>query len=246
MKGDPTKIPLRPELVQTLQDWQVLLQRIDSRPMSVLELLPKEPWCIGYCGACGFGAGGVWISGTKDIIPIVWRIPFPPDVEKRLVSTNNPNGDITNSNLEMAGVLFQWLILEQAAPIKLEHAIIGIFCDNTPTVSWARCLHSSKSKIAGHLLRALAIRQHAHRTSPLLTISIAGEQNNMADVASRSFREKPFTSSHQPFATSFTNLFPLPQQTSWTECRLEEKLTSCVTSCLHGEQLQMALWLKIP
>jgi hypothetical protein len=246
MKGDPTEIPLTPELVQTLQDWRVLLQQIDSRPTSVLELMPKEPWYIGYCDACGFGAGGVWISGTKDIIPIVWRIPFPPDVEKRLVSTNNPNGDITNSDLEMAGVLFQWLILEQVAPIKLEHANIGIFCDNTPTVAWARRLHSSKSKIAGHLLRALAIRQHAHRTSPLLTISIAGEQNNMADVASRSFREKPFTSSHQPFATSFTNLFPLPQQTSWTECRLEEKLTSRVTSCLRGEQLQMALWLKIP
>jgi hypothetical protein len=108
MKGDPTQIPLTPALVKMLQDWQVLHQQIDSRPMSVLELTPKEPWYIlRYCDACGFGAGGVWISGTKDSIPIVWRIPFPPDVEKQIVSTNNPNRDITNSDLKMAGVLFQ-------------------------------------------------------------------------------------------------------------------------------------------
>jgi hypothetical protein len=82
--------------------------------------------------------------------------------------------------------------------------------------------------------------------SPLLTICIAGEQNNMADVTLRSFHKQPFTSAHQPFAQSSTNLFLLPHQTSWMECCLEEELTSCVASCLHGEQLQMALWLKIP
>jgi hypothetical protein len=79
---------------------------------------------------------------------------FPTDVGKRLVTTNNPSSDITNSNLEMAGVLFRWLILEQVEPIKLQHANTGIFCNNKPTVLWVCKLHSSKSKVAGPLLQA--------------------------------------------------------------------------------------------
>jgi hypothetical protein len=57
---------------------------------------------------------------------------FPTDVRKRLVTTNNPNSDITNSDLEMAGVLFQWLILEQVEPIKLQHANKGISATTHP------------------------------------------------------------------------------------------------------------------
>jgi hypothetical protein len=246
MKGDPESIHINDSLRQTLKDWVVLLRRIASRPTSVLELTPGPPAFIGYVDASGFGAGGVWISGTEFIQPTVWRLSFPEDIEKRLVSTSNPDGDITNSDLEMAGVLLQWLVLEQIATTSLEHKHIGIFSDNTPTVAWATRLHSSKSKIAGHLLRALAVRQHAHRASPLLTISIAGEENDMADVASRSFRHKSFTNSNQPFAKIFNSLFPLDQQRCWTECHLTEKLSSRVTSCLRGKPLDMALWLQIP
>jgi hypothetical protein len=246
MKNDPDTIKITPELKQALQDWITILRRIGSRPTSVLELTPGPPAYIGYVDASGFGAGGVWISGTHNITPTVWRIPFPPDVEKRLVSDSNPTGDITNSDLEMAGVLLQWLILEQITTESLQHKHVGIFSDNTPTVAWASRLHSSKSKIAGHLLRALAIRQHINRVSPLTTISIAGEDNNMADIASRSFRKQPFTTSHLPFSQLFTNLFPLPQQACWKECLLAEKLRWRVISCLRGEPLIMASWLKIP
>jgi hypothetical protein len=246
MKGDPDPIAISPSLKQALQDWIIILRRIASRPTSVLELHPGPPAFLGYVDASGFGAGGVWISGTEHIPPTVWRMPFPPDVESRLVSHSNPKGDITNSDLEMAGVLLQWLVLEQIAPASLEHKHIGIFSDNTPTVAWATRLHSSKSKVAGHLLRALAIRQHAHRASPLLTISIAGEDNNMADVASRSFRHNTFLTSNSTFSQTFTSLFPLPQQHCWKECHLAEKLCSRVISCLRGEPLRMASWLQIP
>jgi hypothetical protein len=246
MKHSVDPIPIKPALKQALEDWQIILKRIGARPTSVLELTPGPPAYIGYVDASGFGAGGVWISGTHSIQATVWRMPFPEDIESRLVSMSNPKGDITNSDLEMAGVLLQWLVLEQIAPEPLAHKHIGIFSDNTPTVAWATKLTSSKSIIAAHLVRALAIRQHVNRASPLTTLSIAGEENDMADIASRSFRRQPFLSSHMSFAKTFTSLFPLPQQACWTECRLAEKLRWRVISCLRGKPLTMASWLKIP
>jgi hypothetical protein len=246
MKNDPPEIQITPNLKQALQDWLTIITRVNSRPTSVLELTPGPPAYVGYVDACGFGAGGVWISGTKTIKHTVWRTPFPSDIEARIVSDKNPTGDITNSDLEMAGVLLQWLILEQCAPTALAHTHVGIFCDNTPTVAWTSRLHSSKSKTAGFLLRALAVRQHVNRVSPLTTISIAGENNQMADVASRSFRLPKFTNSTSSFANSFTTQFPLSQPDSWTECPLDARLRSRVISCLRGDQLEMASWLKIP
>jgi hypothetical protein len=175
MKGDPDPIVISPLLKQALQDWIIILRKIASRSTLVLELHPGPPAFLGYVDVSGFGAGGVWISGTDHMHPIVWRMPFPSDIENRLVSHSNPTGDITNSDLEMAGVLLQWLVLEQVAPASLEHKHIGIFSDNMPTVAWATCLHSSRSKVAGHLLHALAIHQHAHRASPFSLYQLPGK-----------------------------------------------------------------------
>jgi hypothetical protein len=62
-------------------------------------------------------------------------------------------GDISNSDLEMAGLLVQWIVIEPLVDMKFEHA--GAWCDNTPTISWATKLSSSKSMVAACLTRAL-------------------------------------------------------------------------------------------
>ena len=38
---------------------------------------------------------------------IAWRVPYPQDVVDRLVTYKNPGGDINNSDLELAGGVFQ-------------------------------------------------------------------------------------------------------------------------------------------
>jgi hypothetical protein len=243
MRESPEHIPITPILRSSLTDWIALVHQMSTRPTSVLELVPNTPNFIGYVDASGFGAGGVWLQGTTHIQPHVWRLPFPQDITDRLVSFKNKSGDITNSDLEMAGVLLQWLVLEHISPCSLKFAHVGIYSDNTPTVAWATRLTSSSSSIAGHLLRALALRQHIHQTSPLLTVSIKGHSNKMADVASRSFRDNSFKS--KPFLTTFSHQFPLPQNTCWKEFRLPEKWSSRVISCLRGKALPMASWTKI-
>ena len=139
-------------LAQCLHDWVTLLQHISSRPTHVLELVHKPSTYIGYVDACGFGAGGVWFSGSSSLKPTVWRITFPKFVIANLVSSKNPQGFITNSDLEMAGLLCQWLVLECIAPQSLQYATAGMFSDNTPTVAWANKLSTSTSTIASYLL----------------------------------------------------------------------------------------------
>ena len=100
--------------------------------------------------------------------------------------------------------------------MNLRHQRIGAFCDNTPTVSWAAKLASKRFKVARGLLRALALRQRVQRSSPLITLSIAGVDNVMADVSSRSFCGgggwARANLSDDDFLLRFNSQFPLPQK----------------------------------
>ena len=245
MRSSPPTITMDGYLAQCLYDWITLLQSISSRPTSVLELVQKPSTYIGYVDACGFGAGGVWFSGTSPLKPTVWRILFPKFVIANLVSSKNPTGFITNSDLEMAGLLCQWLVLECIAPASLQHATAGMFSDNTPTVTWANKLSTSTSTLASYLLRALAIRLHVHKANAL-TAHEAGKTNTMADVTSRSSRLKSYTTTKNSFLSLFSSQFPLPQGQCWTEFRLPSKWHSRVMSCLLGKPLPMAQWTTLP
>ena len=65
--------------------------------------------------------------------PVVWRVEIPADISARLVSWENPNGDLSISDLEMAAYLVQYIVLEYV--VTLRHKSVGIFSDNTPTVA---------------------------------------------------------------------------------------------------------------
>jgi hypothetical protein len=58
---------------------------------------------------------------------------------------------------------------------------------NSPTVSWVNRLAAKGSLVAGELLRVLALRMKAKQVLPLTTLHIAGRDNAMTDIPSRSF-----------------------------------------------------------
>ena len=93
-------------------------------------------------------------AGWKALNPVIWRLEWPDKIKKRVVSFSNLTGDISNSDLEMAGLLVQWIVIEHLVDMKFEHA--GAWRDNTPTVSWATKLSSSKSMVTARLMQALA------------------------------------------------------------------------------------------
>ena len=196
-KGSSVGIAANPLLRECLRDFHTIITIMGKRPTFCRELIPDTPHYVGYCDASKLGAGGVWMSGQKFLKPTVWRLEFPKEIQDRVVSFSNPNGDITNSDLEMAGLLAEFLVLEHLAPLRFAHA--AAWCDNTPTVSWANKMSSSKSMVAARLVRALAIRLHTNQASPLITWSIAGVRNVMADTASRVFNNATRRGKHSKF-----------------------------------------------
>eukprot|EP00978_Attheya_sp_CCMP212_P004556 scaffold9947_cov44-Attheya_sp.AAC.1 len=229
-----------------LNNWRYLLRVANIEPTHCKELVPGDPGYIGYCDAAKRGMGGVWLSGTTEIEPFVWEVPFPKEIQDRLVSWSNPKGDITNSDLEMAAHLMQWLALELTQDVRHQHAAIA--SDNTATVAWARRLDSKRSHVAKRLLRVLAVRQRVCRASPLLTISIAGKDNDMADAASRWFKDDSKYETDLPytvFLPRFNAAFPLPQGASWKRFHFSSKMITRVISELVGPPSSMASWMRI-
>ena len=120
---------------------------------------------------------------------------------------------------------------------NLQHEHVEAWSDNTPTVSWATRLNSTKSETANRLVMALAMRLRDQRASPLVTMSIAGVANALADIASRSFGKQGsanFFATDADFLFSFQKQFPLPQNKSWRHFRPNSRMKQSVNSELRG------------
>jgi hypothetical protein len=239
LRGTPSFIGLsrHGEVRQALLDAGALIQELSRRPTHVSELLERDPDYIGFCDASAFGAGGVWFSGRTSLQPSVWRVEFPVDITRQVVSDSNPTGALTNSDLELAGVLLHYSVLEQLVP-DLTHVQVVIGCDNTPAVAWTRKMATrASSPIAYRLLRGLAMRQRATYAAPPAIYHVAGDTNTLADVASRALTPV------SPFLPHFNARFPLPQSRSWQHVHPTSNLCSNVISTLRGQQLELRRWM---
>ena len=83
------------------------------------------------------------MPGLSHIAFTVWQYEWPQDIKDRLVTDQNPSGDLTINDFELAGVVLNFLVLELSA-VKLQWRHIGAFCDNVSAVSWAqKCEHQN-------------------------------------------------------------------------------------------------------
>ncbi len=64
---------------------------------------------------------------------------------------------------------------------------ITLFSDNSPTVSWVQRIACHSSLVAKQLIRVLALRFNLQKFCLITTLHIAGDQNSMTDIPSRSF-----------------------------------------------------------
>ena len=231
-------VKLTPDLKHTFADFKWLFQEIANKPVSVAQVTPKDLQLHGYTDACKFAAGGVWIiPGPNGPRYIFWTTPFTDEVVRAFTT-----GTISINDLEMAGILLGWLVLEHLCH-TLQFTQAGMECDNSSSVHWTR-KYTAKSLIAGHLLRALALRQQICRSAPVMLISIAGELNDMADVASR-YATTPSLNTNSPSLASYFNTH-FKQSTSWEEFHLNQKLSSRVMSSLLGQRLTLESWRRLP
>jgi len=126
-----------------------LLLEATKQPIHVKELVSYEATYKGTLYALAEGVDGVWLPGTRALAQIVWRYQWPEEVRARLAIQQNPTGDITNSDLEMAAKVLGWLVLEACVPLKWAH--VGVCSDIMSTVAWATQWDSKSSQVANRL-----------------------------------------------------------------------------------------------
>ena len=235
-----TYIRITDTLRQHLHEWSSLTRLLKSRPTHVCELIEHNPGYRGFVDASRWGVGGVWFSGHHLVPPTVWFLKWPPRIQDLLTTASNPNGTLSISDLELAGIVLHFLVLEALATHSkspLHHVSPAFWCDNLAAVSWTYKARTSTSTAATRLLCALAIRLHANRCALPITNHITGSYNVMADVASRKHTTDPTR-----FLTFFTQSFPPPQESYWTLFQFTDDTPSKLYSALLQPTSTMESW----
>ena len=231
---------------QELHGWLTLLREATAKPTHCKELVSGHPDIVGIVDASKEGVGGIVVGENEAVIPFVFRLEWPQEVRDLVISDHNPDGKITNSDLECAGALLLWLVIERVVP-NLAGKHVALLNDNSPTVSWLTRLTSTRSRTAAALLRILSMRLKLARASPLIPMHIAGEQNAISDIPSRSFggKAKWHCKTDREFLTLFNSTFPLPQQNCWTLFHLPKESCTRVISVLLTQASEPQEWRRL-
>ena len=99
------------------------------------QLFKGDPDFGDLVDASGEGVGGVIFGIGTACEPTVFRFEWPKAIKEQLQTEHNPNGTITNSDLEMAGLVFLWLMMEHVVG-DLKHKHVVLLSDNIPSVAW--------------------------------------------------------------------------------------------------------------
>jgi len=234
-------------LLQALTDCRTLLRESTLAPTKCSQLVSQWPDFIGVKDASGHGVGGIIVGETEACTPTVFRFEWPDDIKAEINSEHNPTGKLTNSDLECAGLLLLWLVMEDVCKLH-PGCHVALFSDNQPTVHWVQRLASKSSFVAGQLLRALSLRLYKSGASPLTPLHIAGSQNAMTDIPSRSFGSNKnwHCKTDDDLLTLFNSKFPLPAQNSWTVYQISSKVYTRVLSVLRMKHTSMEEWTQLP
>jgi hypothetical protein len=147
-----------------------------------------------------------------------------------LVSTANPKGSVTNSDLELAATVIQHDAICHNYDVR-EHTI-HTGTDNQATQSWQQHGSTTTNTIPAFLLWLQAIHQRFHRYLPLHSY-LPGKLNAMVDDASRLWQLND-----QDLLTHFNVHYP--QHRSWQIYQPRPKIHSTVTSALHKKRSEPA------
>ena len=222
-------------LTSAITDLRTNLRESTLAPTRCKELTRGWPHYIGYTDASSHGFGSIIVRGTLGLAPTVLCRQWPEDITSNLLTYENLQGTITNSDLEMACLLILWLVMESICPTLREK-------------NGVTRLASKRSQVGARLISALALRLITNGCCPITPIHVAGKCNRMADMASQSFGSTSHWhhTSDTLFAAAFNNLFPLPQQNTWTVFRLTGNICTRVISILWTTPSTLDEWRRIP
>ena len=142
LQTKPTMVYLHcnPMLRAAIMGCQTLLRESSDSPTRCRELVGGWPDYIGICDTLLHGVGGVIFGENEACVPMVFRWEWSPEVKDAYHAKK-----ISNSDLEMAGLLFLWLVMELVCG-NLREKRVTLFSDNSPMLSegvatqnWVSC-----------------------------------------------------------------------------------------------------------
>ena len=136
--------------------------------------------------------------------------------------------------------------MEEFCP-KLQAAYVVLFSYNLPTIGWAKRLAARGSLVETQLMQALMLRLKKSGASPLTPLHIAGAENSMTDIPSRSFGSNLawFCKNDTDLLNLFNKIFPFPNQESWTIFSPSNAAIVKVISVLRVQHFEMGEWLQL-
>ena len=238
------RLALRRGIHQALSDFRWMAQNINTRPTRIAELVPLLPAVLGDHDACQQGAGGILFPAAPTNMrhphqhqhTIIWRAPWPQDIQNSLVTSTNPHGTITMNDLELAGGL---LHLDAAAHnFDVRERTILSRTDNSAALFWQRRGSTTSTSCTANILRLYGIHQRHHRYVPRHDF-LPGDMNMFADTASRLFHL-----SNSQFLAHFHSHFP--QKLSYRLWTPKRRTYSAVISALRKKMSNPASALAEP
>ena len=178
---------------QALGDFRWIAQDLKSRPTCIVKIFPLFPSVEGHHDDSGKGSGGVsfpgdtihpW-EGWHTDIPVLWRVEWPEYIARLLVSSDNPTGTITNSDLELAGGLIHIEAINQTFDTRELTAVSK--GNNLNITLWERKSSPTTNSPPAYLLQLFGIHQRYHRYLPLFNY-IVGRSSHVADTLSHDFQ----------------------------------------------------------
>ena len=221
--SDKKRVRINSAVQQTLSDWLALARSVTSRPTYLHELFPGPVSFVGTHDASGSGFGGVWFPPDDTKPGIAWRWQLPVSLRTRLVTHDNPTGDITNSQLELAGHIAHLHILSDCVPLA-GHTIAALG-DNQAAVHWQHRRSTSSDGPTAFLLRLLALHQREPQYHPI-SQDLPVPANHLADLLSLAF-----DLSDQDILTQLSSASP--QHSGWVLRTLSPSTILQLTSALQ-------------
>lgn len=241
---DPSarRVKLSAAVHDQIDDIRWLAADLSSRPTRIAEIIQGPADYVGTADACGTGLGGVWLPYTRHplsqspIPPTVFRLRLPADIQRRLVTFDNPKGDINMGELELAARVLGDLLLTSITDVREANVVVG--SDSTNATAWHTRQSVTSSGPRALLLRlnALAKRHFRYQSH---TVYIPGPVNTMADDASRLWHLND-----SQLVSYFNSRYP--QSKSWQLSQPPTAMRSALISCLRSGRVAPGAIFRAP
>jgi hypothetical protein len=163
----------------------------------------------------------------------VFCLRLPPNITANVKTDSNPTGTLPNSDLELAGFVLMWIMMEKVCN-TLTGRRVAIFCNKSPRVVGATNDMLLKPHLGeNHPSPCIAFhhpKSESHHNAPYCK----QPKCNDCHIA-QSFGSKPkwHFNWEEDYLTFFNSKYPLPSQNLWTVCLLISAIATCMIFVLQ-------------